>query len=357
MKYMKHLLAVSIFLIATATVLVAGNPDRAGQAGASELLVNPWSRSLGWNNVNYASIRGIEAMRVNVAGLSFLDKTGVAFSRTEYLVGSDINVNALGFGQKFGDLTLGISVMTGGYGEIDITTTNQPEGGLGTYSPQFVNIGVAYAHSFADFIRGGVVLRMVSEGITNARATGVALDAGLIYSTGNDTYEDKFKFGVSLRNVGTPMTFRGDGLRFRTNALSGDYQILASQNSQAFELPTQLNIGASYDMYMQGGRHRVTIAGSFSSNAFYRDQIGGGVEYALSVRNRELFMLRMGYRYEDGITDPVQRTNAHTGLAGGFTVMMPFSKDADVPRMAIDYAYRASDPFNGSHTVGVTLDF
>jgi len=26
----------------------AGNKDRSGQAGASELLINPWARSSGW---------------------------------------------------------------------------------------------------------------------------------------------------------------------------------------------------------------------------------------------------------------------------------------------------------------------
>lgn len=355
---MKRLLMVCLTVVIATQGLFAGNPDRAGQAGASELLVNPWSRSLGWNNVNYSNIRGIEAMRVNVAGLAFLDKTGVGFSRTEYLVGSGINVNALGFGQNLGDGTLGLSVMTVGYGDIDITTTNQPEGGLGTFSPQFVNIGIAYAHSFADFIHGGVVVRIVSEGIPDARATGVAIDAGLQYNTGNDTYPDKFKFGVSLRNVGTPMSFSGDGLKFRADVIAGTYQNSVSQLSQAFELPSQLNIGASYDMYVQY-KHRVTVAGSFTSNAFYRDQIGLGLEYGLKVKGREMFLLRGGYRYEEGfLNSEVLNGNAFTGWAGGFTVMIPFSSDKDVPRMALDYAYRTTNPsFQGSHTVGVTLDF
>lgn len=354
---MKRFLLACIGMLLIAPAVYAGNPDRAGQAGASELLVNPWARSLGWNNINYASIRGIEAMRINPAGLAYLKNTAVAFSRTEYLVGSGVNVNALGFGQNLGDGTLGLSVMTVGYGDIQVTTTNQPEGGLGTFSPQFVNIGVSYAHNFADFIRGGVVMRIVSEGIPNARATGVAIDAGLQYNTGNATYPDKFKFGVSLRNVGTPMRFTGDGLKIRADVITGDFQNTVSQLSQAFELPSQLNIGATYDMYIQN-THRITLAGSFTSNAFYRDQIGIGAEYALKVKGREMFRLRGGYRYEDGMLQAdVINGNAHTGLSGGFTVMIPFSQDDEVPRVALDYAYRTSDPFEGSHSIGLTLDF
>ena len=30
----------------------AGNEDRAGQAGAGEILINPWARSSAWGNAN-----------------------------------------------------------------------------------------------------------------------------------------------------------------------------------------------------------------------------------------------------------------------------------------------------------------
>jgi hypothetical protein len=295
-------------------------------------------------------------MRMNVAGLAFVEKTQVGFSRTEYLRGSGISVNALGFAQKMGDGALGLSVMTVGFGEIEITTVDQPEGGIGTYSPQYLNLGLAYGRSFADFIHGGFVFRVISESISDVRATGVALDAGLVYTTGDETYPDRFKFGVSLRNVGTPMTFRGDGLKFRTDVITGDYQQSASQLSQSFELPSQLNIGASYDLFPSQS-HRVTISGSFTSNAFYKDQFGIGMEYGLKVNNREMFQLRAGYRYEDGLTDPVQRTSAHTGLAAGFSVNIPFNKEEKIPNLGIDYGYRTSNPYNGSHTVGFRIDF
>lgn len=334
----------------------AGNPDRAGQAGASELLVNPWARSLGLNGINLASVKGIDAMRLNVGGLTFVDRTQVSFSRTEYLVGSGTSVNALGFAQKMGDGSFGLSIMNVSYGDIEITTTNQPDGGIGTFTPQFLNIGLAYSRSFADFIHGGVVLRVVNESIANMNASGIAIDAGLVYTTGNDAHPDKFKFGVSLRNVGTPMTFRGDGQKFSANPPRANYDLNANYITQAFELPSQLNIGASYDMYVQS-RHRITASGSFTSNAFYRDQFGAGIEYGLKLNNREVFMLRAGYKYEDGLLDAELRGTAHTGFSGGFTVDIPFSQDESLPRMGIDYAYRSSDPFEGSHTVGVRLDF
>ncbi len=80
--------------------LFAGNPDRAGQAGATELLINPWARSSGWGNANSGSVRGLEAMFGNVAGTAFTKKTDIIFAHTQWLKGSEINVNAFGLTQK-----------------------------------------------------------------------------------------------------------------------------------------------------------------------------------------------------------------------------------------------------------------
>ena len=49
----------------------AGNEQRAGQAGASELLINPWARTSGWAGANIAGGRGLESIYSNVAGLFF----------------------------------------------------------------------------------------------------------------------------------------------------------------------------------------------------------------------------------------------------------------------------------------------
>ena len=78
----------------------AGNPDRAGQSGAPELLINPWARSAGWAGANSGAVRGLEAMYLNVAGTAFTPKTEFMFSGTRLYGGSGININAFGFTQK-----------------------------------------------------------------------------------------------------------------------------------------------------------------------------------------------------------------------------------------------------------------
>jgi hypothetical protein len=67
-----------------------------------------------------------------------------------------------------------------------------------------------------------------------------------------------------------------------------------------------------------------------------------------------MFMARVGYRYEKGLTDPATRTSANTGLAAGITAEIPFKKDG--PSLGIDYSYRTSNPFSGTHSIGVRFN-
>ena len=194
----------------------AGNPQRAGQAGASELLINPWARTSGWGGANVAGVRGLEGIFSNVAGLAFTEKTDLIFSQTQWLKYGDeavSNISAFGFSQKVGESgVLGFSVMSMDFGDIEITTVDLPDGGIGTYSPSFMNISLSYAKIFSNSIYGGMTVKMISEQISNVGANGVALDAGIQYVTGT---EDNFKFGIALKNVGPRMSFSGDGLSFR----------------------------------------------------------------------------------------------------------------------------------------------
>lgn len=353
---MKKLIIAIIFFGSAASVF-AGNRDRAGQAGAYELLINPWARSSGWNGLNTANVRGLEALNQNVAGLAHALRTEVLFAHSRYLVGTDIAINAFGFAQPLGKSggVFAANVMAMNFGEIPITTTAQPDGGIGTFRPQFLNIALSYSKAFSNSIYGGFVVRGISESVADINATGISVDAGIQYQTGTAADPTKIKFGIALRNIGTPMRFRGDALSFKTEAPDAEYLITIEKRSQQFELPSMLNIGGSYDFRFGAGeteldrKSRLTLAANFTSNSFYRDQVGAGLEYAF----KEQFMIRGGYNYQGGLLDENERTTAFTGLSGGFTVEVPLKKNG--PSFGLDYSYRTSNPFGGTHTVGVRL--
>ena len=62
-------MSMVILLGLTAPQAFAGNKDRSGQAGASQLLVNPWAASSGWGNAGMSKVHGVDAMFGNVAGI------------------------------------------------------------------------------------------------------------------------------------------------------------------------------------------------------------------------------------------------------------------------------------------------
>ena len=238
---------VAAVLIAFSTISInsfAGNPDRIGEAGGTQLLINSWARSSGMADANMAEIKGVESMMLNVAGLVETQKTEFAFTRTNWLSGSGININSFGFSQKVGkdnNSAFGVSVTSFDFGSIPITTTGQPEGGAGTYTIQMLNIGLGYSHQFSDAINGGVLLRAISEGVPSVNAQGVALDAGIQYNTGS---ERQIHFGVSLKNVGPAMTYGGDGLTLTGTPVGGAYTLSVQSRSMPYELHRNCALGA-----------------------------------------------------------------------------------------------------------------
>src|SRR6056297_2320293 len=199
--------AVALFGLTSISTSYAGNPDRQGEAGAYELLLNPWARSAGLHTLNVSMVSGVEAMRVNVAGMAGTRRSELAIGHARYLEGTGISMNAVGLTQRVGENgVFGLSLMSMGFGDIPVTTVNLPGGDGSTFSPSFFYLGIGYAHTFENKVSVGVLARAVSQTISSVSAFGFAIDAGVQYVTGPD---DNFKFGISLRNIGLPMRYGG----------------------------------------------------------------------------------------------------------------------------------------------------
>ena len=242
-------------------------------------------------------------------------------------------------------------------GKIERTTEDQPEGGLGTFTPRFTNIALSYAKGFSDNIYGGVTVRVISEGIDNVKAQGVSIDAGIQYHTGK---YDQIHLGVALKNVGPKMQYKGDGLssqKMVTSAYGDEYQLTGANKSAAFELPALLNIAGAYDFYLlkdTTGRlktHRVSIAANYTSNSFTKDNYLIGLEYGW----KDMVMVRAGMVTEQGIfKGEGSRTTAFTGPSCGATVEIPFGEKKST--VGVDYSYRFTNPFGGVHSFGVRIN-
>ena len=134
----KYLYLLPLCILMMAGAAFAGNPDRQGEAGANQLLVNPWARSAGLHSLNTSYVSGTDALFLNVAGVARIKKTQIQLAHTRYLEGAEININALGFAQRVGKSgAFGISLVSFDLGEFDLTTTDNPEGSGATFSLRF----------------------------------------------------------------------------------------------------------------------------------------------------------------------------------------------------------------------------
>ena len=345
LSFLINLLFFSVF---------AGNPDRQGEAGAYELLLNPWARSVGLHAMNTASVRGVEAMSLNVAGLSRINSLEIGIGHSIYLQGTGLSINALGIAKKVGDNgAFGIAINALSFGKIPVTTNALPEGTGATFTPTFFNIGLSYSHIFEKKVSVGITARFISESLADISASGISVDAGVQYVTGSEKYAERFKFGINLRNVSPAgMRFGGQGLN--TSGINPDgtqpYQLSYSKQGARFGLPAQLNIGASYDI-LPDEKMRLTAVGNFTSNSFSRDELGGGLEFSLN----NIFVLRGGYKYEMGVKSGDVNKSVYTGVCGGLSIELPFNKGGS-QKLSIDYGYLASSPWNGTHNIALRLN-
>ncbi len=357
--YMKHF-SILIAILIGGIGLVQAQNERLGQAGATELLINSMPRSSGIQGLDLGSTSGIESSMINPAGIARTTGTELMFARTSWLTGSQIFINSFGFSQGLGidGGSIGLLINSINLGEFVRTTTSQPDGTLGTFSPTFLNIGMSYAKKFTDRIHVGASARIISQSTPEVRANGIALDAGVQYRAGE---RDRVKLGISLRNVGPTMQFGGDGLSGRVSFEDNNpFETGVEIPTASFELPTTLSMGGSYDFFL-GLDNTITLSGAFISNSFYFNQ--GGL--ALAYSYKDIVMVRGGFLYEQGIFGElgVERFNAHTGGAVGATFQIPFgdgkfdaSGNEAFSSFSLDMSYRFTSPFDGTFTFGARID-
>ena len=327
----------------------AGNEDRVGSAGASQLLVNPWARSSATGDAGISSVNGLEASFVNIAGLAFTDKTQIKFNYSNWMGGAGIAFNSAGIAQKISESdVIAVSVQSMNYGDIMITTVANPEGNIGFFSPRSNVFNVGYARTFSSSISGGVNFKVISESISNLKANGVAIDAGIRYVTSEN---DHIKFGIALKNVGPVMRYKGDGLAQQVTYVSTGYIASLEQRSATFELPSLLGIGASYD-FIFNESNKLNLALGFTANSFMKDQFRAGLDYGIAKDNMA-FNLRAGFCYENGMFNEETRTSAFSGPSAGFSIDALVGENQNA--LGLEYAARFAGVFGMIHTIGATI--
>ncbi len=347
MKRVLHQVSLILLGIAFSINIQAGNPDRQGEAGAYELLMNPWAKGASLYSLNVSRVKGVEASFVNPSGIGRIHKQEFLAGHTRWLVPSGIAINSFGFASKVGkNGAFSVSLMSLNFGDIKVTTTSAPEGTGATYKPNFFNLGLGYSHNFGEKVSVGILVRGVNEAIADLNAFGFCIDGGVQYTSGE---RQEFKLGIAIRNVGSPMKFSGEGLSTQLKSpenTSLTYDVRLS----GFEMPSLLHLGISYD-FRFSNLITLTPMANFTANSFGKDILGAGAELDL----KDMFFIRASYVVEVGNSN-IDAKNAYKGIGLGAGIHYALDKKGNNV-LNLDYAYRPTDPFQGTHNFGIGLSF
>ena len=347
---------ISLVLIAIIFVGMAegGSKRRRGTAGAQELMIPVGSRGAALSGAYVAGLSGIEAAEWNIAGLANISGSGEAiFSNNQWI--ADLSLNYGAVAAKLGNNVFGISIKSVDFGDIPITTTDEPEGTGEIYSPSFITMSFMFARKMSDRIFFGADMKMISEKIMRVSAFGLAIDAGVQYRTGTG-----LQLGASIRNLGLDMKFDGSDLE-EFHQPSGTEPGTPIEHRrivlQAFELPTTIELGVGYGP-IDFGPAKATFAGSFLNNNFSFDEIRLGAEISLMNMLSLRGGIAIGIDPEPYGVDMIQDTDddsdddAFENSTEEFIWGPTIGFGLDLSRLtgmglSVDYAYRTAEYFDG----------
>lgn len=290
-----------------AFTLSYGQDDVLDNSGAAFLTIDPFPRSAAMGSA-FTGISGeVGCLHFNPGGLALTEGDIISSTHCEWLQSMRFENLALAHSMGRGG-AIGVNVKGFYVTGLEKRTqdTPEPEGTFGAY---FIDFGATYAKQLFYFLPVGFSVRGIYEKIEESSAVGVGFDLGLQYLTSIEGLQ----FGLSLKNMGSKMSFK----------------------EEEFRLPGSVRVGIMYRLL--GG------------NALLSADMGktGERKATFSIGSEVLLMrtlsLRLGYNGEAG-ADMDSKT-AGIAAGAGFAV-----GDLDV-----DYAFVNYDYLGMTHRFGLTF--
>ena len=285
-----------LFLIAGSILLLMFSAVRAQGAGttaATFLKLGVGAKNIAMGETG-ATDMGPDALHWNPAGISEIEGNTVSFSHAMLL--SDIGFENASYCTRFPFGAMGISfdyLTMPAIDRYDNTGTRQKD----SFTPMDAAGAVTYANTFGP-IPLGVTLRYIYSQLDEKAADAVSCDVGAFFHRLIFPESDRFRIGLVVQNIGTPMKFV----------------------NESFSLPTNVKFGVSY-ILNENLNAEVDVNQALGTKA-----IGNaGIEYSYSFSEDIWLMVR------GGVKSNTEGLGGVTGLTGGigFTYQ----------KISVDYAY------------------
>lgn len=338
----KLLFVCFIIMILFSAVVYAQKVTKTGTTAAKFLSIGVGPRANAMGGAFTSISNDASAIYWNPAGIALSDQYQAFFTYTNLY--ADLKLNYFGVIIPAGDFgNFAASVTALNYGDLQVTTEDQPEGTGETFSPGSYEFGLSFAKSITEDFMVGATAKLVTETIYHTSATGVAFDIGTIFKTPFSGV----RFASSITNFGTKMQMSGNDLLIRYDV---DPQRAGSNNTvdanvatDKFDMPLRLQIGISRDfIFMENQRFTLAVDGIVPNDNDQWVNVGGELSFF-----DDMLSLRGGYKSlflkdsQEGLT-----------LGAGLRYKRPGFID-----MELDYAYQKFDYLGNVHSFGVILKF
>ncbi len=293
----KTVLLATLSLTFATNFLNAQDLTKVGTTSADFLLIEAGARAQAMGGAFIGVADDATALYWNAAGAGLIGKTAAQYQ----------------FGKRFADIThhfmaisyplsgedvIGLSVQYLDYGEMEVTTIDEPEGTGETFTASSLALNLTYAKQLTDRVYVGFTGKYIYEKIWMEYGSGFAFDISTMY----DMPEIGVRIGMAISNLGPEMGIdEGPHLTFyrqKPDDYPGSPQPESQLVTQKFPLPTGFSLGISSVLvganspFVKSGEHKVLLAASINDyfNAPFRGNFG--LEYGW----RDVVFLRGGYR-------------------------------------------------------------
>ncbi len=312
-------------------------PTRQGTRGANFLQIGIGARGNAMAGAVASNVEGPEAWYWNPAGAASIEMFSVNASRQNLYAGLDIASNYAALAIPLLGGVGGVSFNSLNSGDLQRTTEGEPFGDpiVGeTFEFTATAVGLNYARRLTDRLDLGFGVKFISEGLTDARISWVALDLGTQFRTG--LYG--LTIGASLQNIGPSSQVSGELIRRLVNTDEAFPSNTAVEyDVEETDLPTLFRFSVGTDLYgrassiLGSGNGMHSLIGELAFNdAIDTDvQMAGGLEYGFN----NLAFLRVGKRFYND--DRATGNEGMYGLSGGVGLRLPIASRS----FRFDYAY------------------
>lgn len=263
-----------------------------GTSTGQFLTIGVGGREVAMGEAVTALTKGSGAVFWNPAGIVDGQSNDIYFAYNQWPAG--IHIGALSYAYvnpKLG--TFSINAKYVNFGEMEITTVEDPNGTGAMLQMSNYAIGLTYGRYLTDKVSMGLTAKLVNERYGANGYTTLAWDVGLMYRADFRN----FKIGMSILNFSNMVQYSGSYIDYSN---SDSYLTGNELEFEKWSLPMTFRFGAVIDVYNSGVNKVIAAVDMVHPNDNV-EQYNIGVEYAYD----SMIFVRTGYRlsaYEGGFS-------------------------------------------------------